>query len=117
MIERWLHNEIAASYDGMKSDPSRAVSVDSAFASVRNGLVISWSLGTRPDAELVNMMLDAAIETVRGTDERPIVHSDWGAHYRWPGWLSRISDAKLVRSMSRRLVPQITLHANASSEG
>ncbi len=36
MIERWLHNEIAASYDAMKSDPSGAVSVDSAFASVCN---------------------------------------------------------------------------------
>ncbi|RBO88514.1 IS3 family transposase [Pseudochrobactrum asaccharolyticum] len=67
-----------------------------------DGLVISWSIGTKPDAELVNTMLDAAIETVTGTDERPIVHSDRGAHYRWPGWLSRISDAKLVRSMSRK---------------
>ncbi|MEN0100916.1 MAG: IS3 family transposase, partial [Brucella pseudogrignonensis] len=67
-----------------------------------DGLVISWSIGTRPDAELINMMLDAAIETVTGADKRPIVHSDRGAHYRWPGWLSRISDAKLVRSMSRK---------------
>ncbi|MFK4064156.1 IS3 family transposase [Brucella anthropi] len=67
-----------------------------------DGLVISWSIGTKPDAELVNTMLDAAIETVTGTDERPIVHSDRGAHHRWPGWLSRISDARLVRSMSRK---------------
>ena len=29
-----------------------------------DGMVVSWSIGTRPDAELVNMMLDAAIETV-----------------------------------------------------
>ena len=29
-----------------------------------DGLVVSWSIGTRPDAELVNTMLDAAIETV-----------------------------------------------------
>ncbi len=56
----------------------------------------------RPDAELVNTMLDAAIETVTGRDERPIVHSDRGAHYRWRGWLTRISDAKLVRPMSRK---------------
>ncbi|MDR6434298.1 transposase InsO family protein [Brucella pseudogrignonensis] len=67
-----------------------------------DGLVISWSIGTRPDAELVNMMLDAAIETVTDADKRPIVHSDRGVHYRWPRWLSRISDAKLVRSMSRK---------------
>jgi putative transposase len=29
-----------------------------------DGLVISWSIGAHPDAELVNTMLDAAIETV-----------------------------------------------------
>jgi transposase InsO family protein len=67
-----------------------------------DGMVVSWSIGTRPDAELVNTMLDAAIETVAATDDRPVVHSDRGAHYRWPGWLSRIADAKLVRSMSRK---------------
>lgn len=67
-----------------------------------DGLVISWSIGTHPDAALVNTMLDAAIETVANGNARPIVHSDRGAHYRWPGWLSRIDDAKLVRSMSRK---------------
>lgn len=67
-----------------------------------DGQVISWSIGTRPDAELVNTMLDAAIETVENSNKRPVVHSDRGAHYRWPGWLSRIADAKLVRSMSRK---------------
>lgn len=67
-----------------------------------DGMVVSWSIGTRPDAELVNTMLDVAIETVAVSSERPVVHSDRGGHYRWPGWLSRISDAKLVRSMSRK---------------
>jgi putative transposase len=78
-----------------------------------DGLVISWSIGTHPDAELVNTMLDAAIDTVAGGDARPIVHSDRGAHYRWPGWLSRIDDAKLVRSMSRKGCSQ----DNAACEG
>jgi len=67
-----------------------------------DGLVISWSIGTRPDADLVNTMLDAAIETVANGSDRPIVHSDRGAHYRWPGWLSRMHNAKLIRSMSRK---------------
>jgi len=67
-----------------------------------DGLVVSWSIGTRPEAELVNTMLDAAIEKVANSNDRPVVHSDRGAHYRWPGWLSRISDAKLIRSMSRK---------------
>jgi len=67
-----------------------------------DGLVVSWSIGTRPDADLVNTMLDSAIESVAGCKERPIVHSDRGAHYRWPGWLSRMRAASLTRSMSRK---------------
>jgi putative transposase len=67
-----------------------------------DGLVISWSIGTRPDADLVNTMLDTAIETVANGSDRPIVHSDRGAHYRRPGWLARMHDAKLIRSMSRK---------------
>lgn len=67
-----------------------------------DGMVVSWSIGTRPDADLVNSMLDAAIETVAAGSAQPMVHSDRGGHYRWPGWLSRISEAKLVRSMSRK---------------
>jgi putative transposase len=47
-------------------------------------------------------MLDAAIETVADTACRPVVHSDRGGHYRLPGWLSRMSDANLTRSMSRK---------------
>jgi transposase InsO family protein len=45
---------------------------------------------------------DTAIETVANGPDRPIVHSDRGAHYRWPGWLSRIDGARLIRSMSRK---------------
>ena len=67
-----------------------------------DGLVISWTIGTRPDAEFVNTMFDAAIETVANSNDQPVVHSDRGAHYRWPGWLSRMHNAKLIRSMSRK---------------
>jgi transposase InsO family protein len=67
-----------------------------------DGLVISWSIGTHPDAALVNTMLDAAIEKVAGGNDQPVVHSDRGAHYRWPGWLARMDEAKLIRSMSRK---------------
>ncbi|MBD2860364.1 IS3 family transposase [Spongiibacter sp. KMU-158] len=67
-----------------------------------DGMVVSWSIGTRPNAELVNTMLEAAIETLAVDIEKPIVHSDRGGHYRWPGWLSRIESANLIRSMSRK---------------
>lgn len=47
-----------------------------------DGMVVSWTIGTSPDAELVNTMLDAAIETVAETTDRLVVHSDRGGHYR-----------------------------------
>lgn len=51
-----------------------------------DGLVVSWSIGTSPSADLANGMLDEAISLLK-EDERPVVHSDRGAHYRWPGWI------------------------------
>ena len=45
-----------------------------------DGTVISWSIGRRPDAELVNTMLDAAIETVHGSNDRP----EWSSFARFP---------------------------------
>lgn len=34
-VDRWLREEVVPTYDVMKADPSRAVSVDSAFGNVR----------------------------------------------------------------------------------
>lgn len=66
-----------------------------------DGLIASWAIGTSPNAELVNTMLDRAIATL-GKGERPLVHSDRGGHYRWPGWLEIMEDAGLTRSMSKK---------------
>ena len=46
-------------------------------------------------------MLENAISILRPS-EKPIVHSDRGAHYHWPGWIERIETAGLTRSMSRK---------------
>ena len=69
-----------------------------------DGLAVSWTIGTSPDAALVNDMLDGAISTLQN-NEKPIVHSDRGGHYRWPGWISRMEEAGLIRSMSRKACP------------
>jgi len=66
-----------------------------------DGLAVSWAIGTSPDAELVNTMLDEAIRGL-ADGEHPIVHSDRGCHYRWPGWVSRMEDSGLTRSMSKK---------------
>lgn len=49
-----------------------------------DGMPVSWTIGTAPDANLVNTMLDEAI-SILDADEKPILHSDRGCHYRWPG--------------------------------
>ncbi len=41
---------------------------------------ISWSIDTRPEAQLANTMMDAAIEKVANSNNRPVVHSDRAAH-------------------------------------
>lgn len=66
-----------------------------------DGLPVSWSIGTSPSSELVNTMLDGAIKTLK-KDEKPILHSDRGCHYRWPGWIERMDKANLIRSMSKK---------------
>jgi len=66
-----------------------------------DGKLVSWTIGTSPNAELANTMLADAISTL-AEDEHPIVHSDRGCHYRWPGWIERMDKAGLTRSMSKK---------------
>lgn len=66
-----------------------------------DGLPVSWTIGTSPNAELVSAMLDEAISQLI-EDEKPVVHSDRGCHYRWPGRLKRIEKAELTRPMSKK---------------
>ena len=54
-----------------------------------------------PDSVLVNTMLDQAIAHLSEGD-RPLIHSDRGCHYRWPGWIERMEKAGLERSMSKK---------------
>ena len=66
-----------------------------------DGMPVSWTIGTSPNAELANTMLRNAIATLK-TNEKPIVHSDRGCHYRWPEWIQIMEEANLTRSMSKK---------------
>ena len=66
-----------------------------------DGMPVSWRIGISPNAELANGMLDDAVHHLKG-GECPIVHTDRGCHYRWPGWISRMEQAQLQRSMSKK---------------
>ncbi len=66
-----------------------------------DGMPLSWSMSTSPDAEMADSSLLGACERL-GEGEHPKVHSDRGGHYRWPGWIKICADYGLVRSMSRK---------------
>ena len=66
-----------------------------------DGMPVSWTVGTSPNARLANTMLKEAIKTLK-PDEHPIVHSDRGCHYRWPDWIKITEEAELIRSMSKK---------------
>lgn len=66
-----------------------------------DGRPAAWSVGPRPTAALANSSLEAACASL-APGERPVVHSDRGGHYRWPGWIEIYRRHGLVRSMSRK---------------
>lgn len=66
-----------------------------------DGMVIGWTIDSRPNANLVNTMLDGVIASLPHSCY-PTVHSDRGCHYRWPGWLERMKEAARTRFMSKK---------------
>ena len=66
-----------------------------------DGKVSAWTVSTSPDAELVNTMLDSYYYTIKD-EKKPLIHSDRGCHYRWPGWIERMNEYGFTRSMSKK---------------
>ncbi|WP_239512757.1 IS3 family transposase [Bifidobacterium avesanii] len=66
-----------------------------------DGMVVSWTLSRSPNADMANRMLLDAVATLKD-GERPVVHSDRGCHYRWPGWIRICEENGLTRSMSAK---------------
>lgn len=63
--------------------------------------VVAWRAGERPDAASANSTLEGACARLT-PGERPVIHSDRGGRYRWPGWVSACENNGLTRSMSAR---------------
>jgi transposase InsO family protein/transposase-like protein len=66
-----------------------------------DGKVLTYTMGGRPDAQLVNTML-VQLRAVLPEGARPTIHSDQGCHYQWPGWIRLMKEYKWTRSMSRK---------------
>ena len=62
-----------------------------------DGMPVAWTIGTSPDLALANGMLADACSTLKD-GEKPIIHSDHGCRYRWPGWIRIRKDDDLTRS-------------------
>ncbi|WP_313187647.1 IS3 family transposase [Lacrimispora sp.] len=73
----------------------------SAIIDCFDGMLPAWNISSVPDASLVNSMLDRACCTLN-KKEHPVIHSDRGCHYRWPGWIWRMTQSGLQRSMSKK---------------
>lgn len=46
-------------------------------------------------------MLDQGIALLK-ENEKQIIYSDQGCHYRWPDWIKRMEKSGLIRSMSKK---------------
>ncbi len=66
-----------------------------------DGALPAWSISSAPDDELSDSMLEKACAGL-APDEHPVIHSDRGCHYRWPGWIAICERNGLIRSMSAK---------------
>lgn len=66
-----------------------------------DGMPAAWNISCKPDAQLVNTMLDRATRPLP-QNAHPILLSDRGCHHRWLGRIKRVEDTGLIRSMSRK---------------
>ncbi len=66
-----------------------------------NGEIVAYQTASRPRYALVGDMLEQALERLP-EDAKPMLHSDQGWHYRYPGYRKRLEKAGLKQSMSRR---------------
>ena len=66
-----------------------------------NGEIIAYQMHTRPKFELVSKMIKKAFAKLRPQD-RPMLHSDQGWHYRMTQYKETLAAHNVVQSMSRK---------------
>jgi putative transposase len=66
-----------------------------------NGEIIAFETARRPKFELVASMLKKALSKL-GPDDKPLLHSDQGWHYRMPAYRRLLEERGMVQSMSRK---------------
>jgi putative transposase len=64
-----------------------------------NGEIVVFEMSRRPTSRLVDQMLSKALRTLPA-DEKPLLHSDQGWHYRRPAYRRALAEHGLIQSMS-----------------
>lgn len=67
-----------------------------------DGKLVSWAISTSLNAEFANGSLELAYGKL-SPGEHPVIHTDRGCPYRWPGWISICEANGLVRSASKKV--------------
>lgn len=77
-----------------------------------DGKVVSWQTSKHPDYQLVESMLNRALNTLTDQEKRNIkskdnphtltIHTDRGGHYRGGRWIETLNGKGIIRSMSRK---------------
>ena len=65
-----------------------------------DGLPITWTIGTSPNTMLTNTMLEKAHAIIG--NQKVIIHTDRGFHYRVLSWINKMEEYKYIRSMSKK---------------
>ena len=66
-----------------------------------NGEIITYTLQSRPTYDLVETMLKQSLEYVK-EDDKLLIHSDQGWHYRMPQYCQLLKEKNITQSMSRK---------------
>jgi putative transposase len=66
-----------------------------------NGEIVAFETSRRPAFELVDSMLKKALNRL-APDDKPLLHSDQGWHYRMPAYQRQLQERQMVQSMSRK---------------
>lgn len=73
----------------------------SALVDCSDDLLTGRTISITSDSMLVNTMLESAISHL-SEGVHLLTHFDRDCHYRWPGWIERMKNADLKRSMSKK---------------
>ncbi|BDR53850.1 hypothetical protein KIM372_17570 [Bombiscardovia nodaiensis] len=63
----------------------------SAIVDCYDGMIVTWTVGEHPDSALVERILDQLAQVLPG-NATPVIHSDRGCRYRWPGWINSMKE-------------------------